>query len=399
MIDFTLPPELVELRDRVSAFVEREVLPVEDRPRGEVLPSLREKARAAGLWNPHLPAEYGGLGLGPLGMALVHEACGRSGLASLALNAMAPDEGTMHILLERGTEEQKARYLGPLAAGEVRSCFAMTERDVAGSDPTLLRTTATLDGDHWVIDGEKWFISGAEGAAFSLVVAMTDPGEERPHDRYSILIVPTDTPGWTVVRDIPVMGAEGPGGHCEVRLEGVGVPKGALLGERGKGFAIAQSRLGAGRLGHAMRWIGVAQAALDLAAARALEREAFGKALARHQGVQWMLADSAMQLYAARLMVLHAAWKVERGDDHRQEVAFVKVFVAEALGDIVDRALQILGSLGYSKDTPVERWYRDARSARIYDGPSEVHRAFIARGLLRAAAETGSTRPATGGLT
>lgn len=399
MIDFTLPQELVDVRDRVAAFVEAEVLPVEGAALPDALPRLRERARASGLWNPHLPPGYGGLGLGPLGMALVHEACGRSGLASLALNAMAPDEGTMHILLEQGTEAQKDRYLRPLADGDVRSCFAMTEREVAGSDPTLLRTTAALDGDGWVIDGEKWFISGAEGAAFSLVVAMTDPGAERPHDRYSILIVPTDTPGWTVVRDIPVMGAEGPGGHCEVRLESVRVPGDALLGERGRGFAIAQARLGAGRLGHAMRWIGVAQAALDLAAARALDREAFGKPLARHQGVQWMLADSAMQLYAARLMVLHAAWKVERGEDHRQEVAFVKVFVAEALGEIVDRALQILGSLGYSKDTPLERWYRDARAARIYDGPSEVHRAFIARGLLRAAAETGTTRTATGGVT
>ncbi|HEX9823990.1 MAG TPA: acyl-CoA dehydrogenase family protein [Actinomycetota bacterium] len=404
MIDFTIPDDLREIRDRVAAFVRDEVAPAET-AMGElsrlddVLPALRGKARAAGLWNPHLPAEWGGLGLGPLGMALVSEVCGPSGLASLALNAMAPDEGTMHVLLEHGTDEQKERYLKPLAAAEVRSCFAMTEREVAGADPTTLKTTAVLDGDAWVIDGEKWFITGAEGAAFALVVAMTDPEAERAHDRYSILIVDAENPGWKVIREIPVMGTDGPGGHCEVRLEGCRVPTDALLGERGKGFAVSQSRLASGRLGHAMRWIGVAQAALDLAARRALEREAFGKALARHQGVQWMLADSAMQLYAARLMVLHAAWKVENGLEHRQEIAFVKVFVAEALGDIVDRALQIHGSLGYSGDLPLERWYRDARAARIYDGPSEVHRMSIARTLLRAAAEGGTTREATGGLT
>ncbi|MGH2723413.1 MAG: acyl-CoA dehydrogenase family protein [Actinomycetota bacterium] len=401
MIDFRVPPELDEVRSRVAAFVRDEVLPVEgeltEENLDEILEPLRDKARAAGLWTPHLPPEWGGMGLGPLGMALVSQECGASYLASLALNAMAPDEGNMHLLLHAGTDEQKERYLRPLAEGRIRSCFAMTER-AAGSDPTMLRARAVPDGDGWVIDGEKWFISGAGGAAFAIVVAVTDPDAEHRSARHSLLLVDADNPGWNVVREIPVMGTHGPGGHCEVLLEGCRVPGDAMLGRRGRGLALAQARLGPARLAHAMRWIGVAQRALDMAASRALEREAFGKRLAEHQGIQWMLADSALQLYAARLMVLHAAYKIENELDFRQEVAFVKVFVSEALGDIVDRAIQVHGSLGYSGDLPLEGFYRDARAARIYDGPSEVHRMVIARNLLKAAAETGTTRRALGDL-
>jgi acyl-CoA dehydrogenase len=401
VVDFSIPPELDGLRRRVADFVRDEVLPVEsDITEGDfdqILEGLRKKARDAGLWTPHLPEEWGGLGAGPLGMALISQECGVSGLASLALNAMAPDEGNMHLLLHAGTEEQKERYLRPLAAAEVRSCFAMTEQ-AAGSDPTLLRARAVEDGGGWVIDGEKWFISGASGAAFAIVVAVTDPDAENRYVRHSLFLVDADNPGWKVIREIPVMGTEGPGGHCEVRLEHCRVPADAMLGDRGMGLALAQARLGPARLAHAMRWIGVAQRALDLAARRALEREAFGRRLAEHQAVQWMLADSGTQLYAARLMVLHAASKIEAGEDFRQEVAFVKVFVSEALGDIVDRSLQIHGSLGYSGDLPLERFYRDARAARIYDGPSEVHRMVIARNLLKAAKAEGTTKGALGGL-
>ncbi|MGH2661209.1 MAG: acyl-CoA dehydrogenase family protein [Actinomycetota bacterium] len=402
MIDFTIPPHLDELRERVAAFIRDEVLPAEadadDQDVEGVLEPLRKKAREADLWTPHLPPEWGGLGVGPLGMALISQECGISYLASLAINAMAPDEGNMHLLLHAGTEEQKERYLRPLAAAEVRSCFAMTEREVSGSDPTALRTRAVEDGDGWVIDGEKWFISGAHGAAFAIVVAVTDPDADSRYGRHSLFMVDADNPGWQVIREVPVMGTDGLGGHCEVRLEGCRVAGDAMLGERGAGLALAQARLGPARLAHAMRWIGVAQRALDLAARRTLERETFGKRLAEHQAVQWWLADSAIQLYAARLMVLHAAYKIENGMDFRQEVSFVKVFVSEALGDIVDRALQVHGSLGYSGDLPLERFYRDARAARIYDGPSEVHRMVIARAVLRAAAATGSTRDALGGL-
>jgi acyl-CoA dehydrogenase len=403
VIDFTIPPELDELRRRVADFVRDEVLPVEaeadDEERIEdVLEPLRKKAREAGLWTPHLPPEWGGLGLGALGMALVSQECGVSYLASLALNAMAPDEGNMHLLLEAGTDAQKERYLRPLAAAETRSCFAMTEREVSGSDPIGLSTRAVQDGDGWVIDGEKWFISGADGAAFAIVVAVTDPDHDNKYLRHSLFLVDEDNPGWKVIRQVPVMGTDGLGGHCEVKLEGCRVDAEAMLGERGHGLALAQARLGPARLAHAMRWIGVAQRALDLAAQRALERETFGKRLAEHQTVQWWLADSAIQLYAARLMVLHAAYKIENGLDFRQEVSFVKVFVAEALGDILDRAIQIHGSLGYSGDTPLERFYRDARAARIYDGPSETHRMVIARNLLKAAGRDGTTRGALGGL-
>jgi acyl-CoA dehydrogenase len=403
VVDFTVPKELEEVRSRVAAFVRDEVLPVE--PEVDAtnfdsrLAELRVRAREAGLWNPHLPAQWGGLGLGALGMALVSQELGVSGLASLALNCMAPDEGNMHLLLHAATEEQKERYLRPLAEGKVRSCFAMTERDVASSDPTQLRATAKRDGDGWVLSGEKWFITGAMGAAFAIVVARSeDDPDVDPRSRYSLFLVDADNPGWEVVREIPVMGTEGPGGHCEVLLNDCRVGPEALVGLAGEGFALSQVRLGPARLAHAMRWIGVAQRALDIAAERAISREAFGKQLVRHEAVAWMLADSAIDLYAARLMVLHAAWKIETKAPFKQEVAIVKVFVSEALGQIVDRAIQICGSLGYSADLPLERFYRDARAARIYDGPSEVHRMIIARNLVKAMAAEGTTKPATGGL-
>jgi acyl-CoA dehydrogenase len=403
VIDFTIPPELEDVRARVAAFVREEVLPVEPNVDAtnldQRLADLRGRARAAGLWNPHLPPEWGGLGLGPLGMALVSQELGVSALASLTLNCMAPDEGNMHLLLHAATDEQKERFLRPLAEGRVRSCFAMSERDVASSDPTQLRTTAKQDGDGWVLNGEKWFITGAKGAAFAIVVARTeDDPELDPRSRYSLFLVDADNPGWDVIREIPVMGTEGPGGHCEVRLNDCRLGPDALMGRRGEGFALSQVRLGPARLAHAMRWIGVAQRALDIATQRAISREAFGKQLARHEAVAWMLADSAIDLYAARLMVLHAAWKIETEQPFRQEVAIVKVFVAETLGQIVDRAIQICGSLGYSGDLPLERFYRDARAARIYDGPSEVHRMIIARNLVKAMAAEGTTKPATGGL-
>jgi alkylation response protein AidB-like acyl-CoA dehydrogenase len=312
---------------------------------------------------------------------------------------MAPDEGNMHLLLHGASGGQQERYLRPLANGQIRSCFAMTERDVGSSDPTQLRTSAKPDGDGWVLNGEKWFISGAAGAAFAIVVART---EEEPEvddrNRFTLFLVDEGNPGWHVVREIPVMGTEGPGGHCEVRLEDCRVGPDAVLGQPGQGFALSQVRLGPARLAHAMRWIGVAQRALDIATDRSLTREAFGKPLIRHEAVAWMLADSAIELYAARLMVLHAAWKIETERDFKQEVAFGKVFIAEAMGHIVDRAIQICGSLGYSGDLPLERFYRDARAARIYDGPSEVHRMVIARNLAKAMLSGGTTKPATGGL-
>jgi acyl-CoA dehydrogenase len=403
VVDFTVPPEIEEIWSRVAAFVREEVLPVEPEVDAtnfdQRLSELRVRARATGLWNPHLPQEWGGLGLGALGMALVSQELGVSALASLALNCMAPDEGNMHLLLHAATDEQKERYLRPLAEGQIRSCFAMSERDVASSDPTQLRATAKRDGRGWVLNGEKWFITGANGAAFGIVVARSeDEPDIDPRARYSLFLVDADNPGWEVLREIPVMGTEGPGGHCEVLLSDCRVGPDALLGRVGEGFALAQARLGPARLAHAMRWIGVAQRALDIATERAASREAFGKQLVRHEAVAWMLADSAIELYAARLMVLHAAWKIDTEQPFKQEVAIIKVFVSEALGQIVDRAIQICGSLGYSGDLPLERFYRDARAARLYDGPSEVHRMIIARNVVRAMAAEGTTKPATGGL-
>lgn len=403
MIGFDVSPEQQELAARVRAYVHEDVLPLDaevDHPgelerRWDLVQALRERARERGIWAPQLPERWGGLGLGPVAMALVHQECGVSQLASLGLNAMAPDEGNMHTLLEAATPAQQERWLRPLAEGRVRSCFAMTEPDVASSDPRNLRTRAARDGDGWVLNGRKWFITGASGAAFAIVVARTAPPEQR-RDAHSLFVVPTDAPGWTLLRDPATIGAHFVGGHGEIELRDVRVGADALLGEEGAGLRIAQLRLAGGRLAHAMRWIGVAQAALDLTCERALERTAFGRQLAEQGAVERFLADSAIDLSAARLLVLHAAWRVERGLAHRQEVAIAKTFVSEAFGRVVDRAVQVFGSHGIATDAPIARWYVDARAARIYDGASEVHRMTIARELLAHAREGRSTAPACG---
>jgi acyl-CoA dehydrogenase len=405
-IDFTVPAELRELLDRVKAYIEEDVLPAEaeiEDPHDllkswDVVERLRDRARQRGIFTPHLPEEYGGLGVGVLGMALISQEVGAAPLAALGMNCMAPDEGNMHTLLLAGTEEQKDRWLRPLAAGEIRSSFAMTEPDVASSDPTNLETTAVRDGDEWVLNGRKWCITGARGAAFAIVVAKTGSDEAKGHRNYSLIIVPTDTPGWEIERDPEWMGSHSPGGHPIITLTDVRVPASNLLGAEGEGFVIAQKRLAGGRLAHAMRWIGVSQRALDLSTKRLLERKAFGKELARHQMLQAMIADSAMDLYASRLMVLHTAWKLEHGLPHRQEVAMTKTFVSEAFGRIADRAVQIHGAAGIALDLPIGRIYQDARAARIYDGASEVHRMTIARELLKLAMQGESVKPACGDL-
>lgn len=401
MIDFTVPPELDALRGRVAAFVREEILPAEAALPAEhldedVLARLRARAHELGLWTPHLPPERGGLGVGPLGMALISQELGVSAIAPLVLNCAAPDEGNMHLLESAATPAQKERYLRPLAAAEARSCFAMTERS-GGADAAGITTRAVRRGDEWVLNGDKWFITGAHGAAFAIVVAVTDP-ELTARESMTLFLVDADNPGWQVVREIPVMGTHSPGGHCEVLLKDCVVPHSAILGEQGQGFELAQRRLGPARLAHCMRWIGVAQRALDLAAGRSLTRETFGAPLAERQAVQWMLAESALDLYASRLMVLHSAWLIEQGRPFRQEVSMAKVYVAEALHRVVDRAIQIHGALGYSGDLPLERFYRDARAARLYDGPSEVHRMVIARNVLKAAQRDGDTKSACGGL-
>jgi len=388
MIDFSISPELKAVQKRAIAFMDEFVYPNESKLiEDEGLPAdlereLQQKVKALELWAPHLPREWGGMGIGFIGQALINEIAGRSVIAPRLFGNAAPDAGNAELLLIAATPEQKEKYLRPLAAGEVRSCFAMTEPEVAGSDPTGLRTTAVRDGDEWVINGHKWFTSGAIGSAFAIVMAVTDT-TAGAHHRASMILVPTGTPGFNIVRSVPVMGSGGVGGHCEVRFQNCRVPVTNLLGESGQGFKLAQARLGPGRIQHCMRWLGAAQRSFDMMCAYALQRQSFGEPLAKKQSVQNWIADSAAEISAARLMTLNAAWKLDRGDDARIEISLIKFFGARVLHDVIDRAIQVHGALGYSKDTPLEMFYRDARAARIYDGPDEVHRQVVAQRILK----------------
>ncbi len=405
-IDFTLPPEVEEVRVRVRTFMEAEVRPVQQRLEHneserrayvEEIVKLRAKAKEQGLWNPHLPAEWDGMGLGPTAMAFVSaEAARVGGIGPYVINAQAPDEGNMHTLLHWATPEQKEKYLRPLAEGRSRSCFAMTEPEVAGSDPTLIQTKAVKDGDDWVINGHKWFISGARGAAFAILIACTDPDADPPQARNTAFLVDMPSEGWEIVRDIDTMA--GRGNHCEIRLTDVRVSDDSILGGRGKGHLLGQARLGPARLAHCMRWIGQAEVALEMMVDRALKRFAHGSFLAEKQAIQWMMADSAMELYAGKLMVLHAAFKIENGLPFKQEVSFAKHHVANSLWRIVDRAIQVHGALGYSTDTPLAEMLRHARAARLVDGADEVHQQTIARNVIKAFKANGTTRMATGDL-
>lgn len=384
-MDFELAPDLIELRDRVAAFVRDEVVPYERREHVSFadIQSMRQKAREAGVYGPQLPREFGGLGLGTLGMCVVFEQAGRSLLGPVALHCAAPDEGNIHLLELYANDEQRENYLRPLAEGRIRSCFAMTEpAPGAGADPSMIKTRAERAEGGWEITGHKWFATGAEGAAFAITMAVTDPNVPVKNG-VTMFLVPADTPGYRVVRSVATMGSHGIGGHGEIDYDHVRVPDSAILGKAGDGYKMAQVRLTPARLTHCMRWMGVAQRSLEIATARALERDAFGKKLAQHQAIQWMLADSEIELHASRLMVMQAAWKYEREEDVRLESSICKTFVAEAVNRIIDRAVQICGALGVSEDTPLELFYREARAFRIYDGPSEVHRMVIARNVIK----------------
>jgi alkylation response protein AidB-like acyl-CoA dehydrogenase len=387
MIDFSISAELEEICARITALmveiyqhedqvIEDEGLPV------ELEREVQQKVKAAGLWAPNLPKEWGGMGIGYIGQALANEIIGRSVIAPRIFGSAAPDAGNAELLIISASEEQKERFLRPLAAGEIRSCFAMTEPEVSGSDPTGLRTRAVRDGNEWVINGHKWFTSGAIGAAFAIVMAVTNPDAE-PRKRASMVIVPAGTPGYNIIRAVGVMGSGGVGGHCEVRFDNCRVPVENVLGQEGEGFKLAQARLGPGRIQHCMRWIGAAQRSFEMMCRYAVRRESFGEPLAKKQTVQNWIADSAAEINAARLMTLQAAWKMDRGDDARTEISLIKFFNARVLHDVVDRAIQVHGALGYSKDTPLEMFYRDARAARIYDGPDEVHRIVVANRILK----------------
>jgi acyl-CoA dehydrogenase len=355
---------------------------------------LRQKAHEWNVWLPHMPKEWGGLGLGITAMAFVSAEAARTNFGPFILNAQAPDEGNQHTLLHHANDEQKEKYLRPLLEGRVRSCFAMTEPEVAGSDPTGIRTMAVQDGDEWVINGHKWFISGAKGATFAILIAKTDPDADPPQASNTAFLVDLPADGWEIVRDIDTMA--GHGNHCEIRITDLRVPDSAVLGGRGNGHLLGQARLGPARLAHCMRWIGQTETALEMLVKRAEERQLHGAPLAEKQAIQWMMADSAMELYSAKLMVLHAAYKIENEQPFRQEVSFAKHHVANMLWKVVDRAIQVHGALGYSTDTPLERMMKHARSARLVDGADEVHQALIARNVRAAIRDSGDTRVATG---
>ncbi len=388
--------EIQELRERYRAFMEQHVYPNERELQSDdadLIRTLRAKAKEEGLWAPHVPPEAGGTGHGFLAYAHLNEEIGRSTYAQLVFGCQAPDAGNAEILHLFGTDEQKERWLRPLVAGEIRSFFSMTEPEVPGSDPTTLRTTARRDGDDWVIDGHKWFSSGADGAAFGIVMAVTDSDAE-PHRRASQILVPADTPGVEIVRPIPVMGHAGSGWstHCEVWYRDVRVPVANTLGEPGDGFRIAQKRLGPGRIHHVMRWLGQMQRAFELLCSYSLEREAFGSRLADKQTVQNWIADSAAAIHACRLMTLDAAHKIDAGDEARVEVSVIKFYAAQALHDVVDRAIQVHGARGLTDETPLAAMYALARAARIYDGPDEVHRMVVSRRILKEFEKGGTWR-------
>jgi len=401
-IDFTLPPEVTAVRERIRAFMDEDVRPTEERLHAgkdlaawrPALQALREKAKAEKIWAPHMPPAWGGMGLRPLAMAFVSAECGRTRLGAYVLNCHAPDEGNMHTLLHYGTPEQQARYLRPLVDGECRSCFAMTEPEVAGSDPTGIQTRAEWGGRQWVLNGHKWFISGAHGARFAIVIACSDPDASPPQARNTAFLVDTDDPGWKIVRDIETMA--GRGNHCEIVLENVRVPDANVLGGRGQGHRLGQTRLGPARLAHCMRWIGNAEVALEAMVKRALERRLHGGVLADKQGIQWRISESAVELYQAKLMTLHAAYLIENGLPFRQEVSMTKLHVANTLWRVIDRALQVHGALGYSTDAELESMLRHARSARLVDGADEVHLSQIAQHVIEAFRTEGRTRAATG---
>jgi acyl-CoA dehydrogenase len=397
-MDFSPTPKVRELQTKVTAFMEEYIYIAEPTVAAEIeasgnphhhpplIEDLKKRARAAGLWNLFLPDATYGAGLTNLEYAPLSEIMGRSPIASQVFNCSAPDTGNMEILAEFGSPEQKKHWLEPLLAGEIRSCFSMTEPAVASSDPTNLQTRAVRDGDEYVITGRKWFTSNAyhPHCRIAIVMAVTDP-EAAPHRRATMILVPTNTPGFEMLRAIPVFDHIGDGGHAEVRYNDVRVPVTHRLGEEGSGFAIAQARLGPGRIHHCMRSIGGAERALELLCQRAASRVAFGSRLIDKQTVQNWIADSRMQIDQARLLTLYAAWKMDTmgKKEARQEISMIKVIAANCFLDVLDRAIQVHGAAGVTNDTPLARMWAHARTLRIVDGPDEVHKMVIARREVR----------------
>ncbi|MBI4557738.1 MAG: acyl-CoA dehydrogenase family protein [Candidatus Hydrogenedentes bacterium] len=393
-MDFAITDQLRNLLNDIRSFLEAEAFPLEraflHEGFGAVLPGLerlRARVKERGWWLPQVPKAEGGVGLSLLEHGLVSAELGRTPLGHYLFNCQAPDSGNMEVLLLHGTPAQKDRFLKPLLAGRIRSCFSMTEPEHPGSNPVWMSTTAVRDGDHYVINGHKWFTSSAEGATFAVVMAVTDPNGPL-HQRASMLLVPCDTPGFKIVCNTSIMGHRGEGwsGHAEIRYENCRVPKENLLGQEGAGFAIAQERLGPGRIHHCMRWIGICERSFDLMCAYAARREvAPGQTLGTRQFVQGWIAESRAEIDAARLLVLRAAWMIDQfgAKEARNEISLIKFYVANVLQRVVDRAIQTHGGLGVTDEIPLSFFWRAERSARIYDGPDEVHKLVVAKRILR----------------
>lgn len=391
-MDFDLPPEIKELRDKTRQFIAEQIIPLENDERqsshgpSEALRrELVARARAAGLLTPHASKEMGGLGLSHVAKAAVFEEAGYSWLGPTALNIHAPDEGNIHLMEEVATPEQKERWLRPQVAGHTRSCFAMTEPSPgAGADPSMLATTAVRDGDDYLINGLKWFITGAEGADYAIVMARMEDGAA------TMFLTDMDRPGITLERSMDAMDSCFTGGHGVLRFDNLRIPAADVLGEIGKGFRYAQVRLAPARLTHCMRWLGQARRAHDAALAYTRRRQAFGKSLAEHEGVGFMLADNDMDLHTARLHIWHTAWLLDQGEKCNFESSRAKVVCSEAEWRVVDRSVQMLGGSGVTSESPVMRIFTDMRAFRIYDGPSEVHRWSMARKLVHQAEKAGA---------
>jgi acyl-CoA dehydrogenase len=388
-LNFSLPSDVTDLAHRVKTFVVDKVIPYEKDPRwtshgptDELRRELNELARQAGVLAPHAPEEFGGQKLSHIGRAAVFTAAGYSMLGPVALHCAAPDEGNIHLLDVIARPEQRARYLKPLATGAVRSCFCMTEpAPGAGSDPGQLRTTARRDGNTWVIDGEKWLITGADGAAFAIIMAKVVGGEA--DGGATMFLADMPDPAIRIERTLDTIDSSFVGGHAVISINGLRLPADAVLGEVGHGFRHAQVRLAPARLTHCMRWLGAAMRAQEIATDFARRRTAFGKALGEHEGVSFMLADNEMDIHTAQLTIWHTAWLLDKGERASTESSRAKVICSEAIARVADRSLQVLGGLGTTRDTMVERFYRDVRAFRIYDGPSEVHRWALGRRILR----------------
>ena len=385
-MDFSLSPELEDLRLRTRAFVDEHVLPLETKPevydeheniRLDVLAGVQAKARQAGLWAPQSPKEFGGMALPIVAWAVMYEEAGRSIFGALAFNCMAPDDGNMNLLARIGTPAQKEKWLRPIVDGKVRSSFAMTEpAPGGGSDPAMIKTRAEKRGDRFVVSGRKWFITGAGEAQHFILVARTS---DEPRRGLTAFLYHRDQPGWRIVRRIPIMGPEEHGGHCELEFDGLEIPQDNVLLNIGDGLKVTQIRLGPARLTHCMRWLGLAKRCMEIAQAYVSQREGFGIKLADRESVQIKLGEVAHQIQIGRLLVMHAAWKLDHGDRARKEVSMAKVHVADTLHQAADVAIQLNGARGYSKDTILEWIYRSARAARLVDGASEVHKMVLAR--------------------